>query len=230
MLANEIAAVILAAGGSSRFARPKQLVQFRGKSLLRRIVDAAAEAKCSPVVVVIGSETEKTRDELAGTSAIAVENKDWQRGIGTSIRGGVQGVIDNATKEGRFPLARRSLAKAAKRPSAAEKPPLLEGIVLLTCDQPFVDAQTIEQLIALRKKTKKTIVVSSYSDTLGVPALFDRSCFAELLALDDDSGAKPIILSKRERVAEFPFPEGKIDIDTVEDLELAQRTQRSRRD
>ena len=84
MLANENAAVILAAGGSSRLARPKQLVQFRGKSLLRRIVDAAVEAKCSPVVVVIGSETEKTREELAGTGAIAVENKDWQRGIGAS--------------------------------------------------------------------------------------------------------------------------------------------------
>ena len=212
-LANEIAAVILAAGGSSRFARPKQLVQFRGKSLLRRIVEAAAEAKCSPVVVVIGSETEKTREELAGTSAIAVENKDWQRGIGASIRAGVQGAVDNAPKEG--------------GPSAVSKPPLLEAIVLLTCDQPFVEAQTIHELIALFKKTKKTIVASSYSDTLGVPALFDRSCFAELLALHDDSGAKPIILSKRERVAEFAFPEGKIDIDTVEDLELAQRTQRT---
>ena len=217
MLANEIAAIILAAGGSTRFARPKQLVQFRGKSLLRRIVEAAAEAKCSPVVVVIGSETEKTRGELAGTSAIAVENKDWQRGIGTSIRAGVRGAIDNATKEGRFP----------NRPSAVSKPPLLEGIVLLTCDQPFVEAQTIRELIALYEKTKKAIVASSYSDTLGVPALFDQSCFAELLALDGDSGAKPIILSKRERVAEFLFPEGKIDIDTAEDLELAQRTQRT---
>ena len=64
MLANEIAAVMLAAGGSSRFAQPKQFVQFRGKSLLRRIVNAAAEAKCSPVVVVIGSETEKTRGPI----------------------------------------------------------------------------------------------------------------------------------------------------------------------
>src|ERR1700682_5801719 len=178
MLANEIAAVILAAGASSRFARPKQLVQFCGKSLLRRIVDAAAEAKCSPVVVVIGSETEKTREELAGTSAIAVQNKDWQRGIGASIRAGVQGAIDNPTK----------------------------AIVLLTCDQPFVEGQTIRELIALYEKTKKAIVASSYSDTLGVPALFDRSCFAELLALDDDSGAKPIILVKRERKVALPFP------------------------
>ena len=99
--------------------------------------------------------------------------------------------------------------------------------MLLVCDQPFVDAKTIEELIALRAKTEKTIVASSYSDTLGVPALFDRSCFQELLALNDASGAKAIILSNRERVAEFPFPQGKIDIDTVEDLEqLAPRRQR----
>lgn len=81
-----------------------------------------------------------------------------------------------------------------------------------------MDAQTIEQLIVLREKTKKAIVASSYSDTLGIPALFDRFCFAELLELDDERGAKPIILSNPERVAEFPFPRGKIDIDTVEDL------------
>jgi len=192
-LANEIAAVILAAGGSSRFGKPKQLVQFHGKSLLRRIVDLASEAKCSPIVVVIGSESEKARKELAGTVTIAIENKDWQRGMGTSIRAGVQALIDHAQK--------------------------VETIVLLTCDQPFVEAQTIEQLVVLRGKTGKAIVASSYSDTLGVPALFDRSCFAELLALDDESGAKPIILSNSERVAEFQFPAGKIDIDTVEDLE-----------
>ena len=77
----------------------------------------------------------------------------------------------------------------------------------------------MEQLIALREKTKKPIVASSYSNTLGVPALFDRSYFEELLRLNDESGAKSIILANRERVAELPFPEGKIDIDTVEDYE-----------
>src|ERR1700682_6193874 len=129
MLANEIAAVILAAGASSRFARPKQLVQFRGKSLVRRIVDAAAGAEWCPVAVVIGSQDANTRAELAGTSAIAGQNKDWQRGIGASIRAGVQGAIENPTK--------------------VSKPPLLEAIVLLTCDQPFVEGQTIREIIAL---------------------------------------------------------------------------------
>ncbi len=136
-----IGAVILAAGESSRFGRPKQLIQFRGKSLVRRIADAAGEAGCP------------------------------------------------------------------------------EAIALLVCDQPFVDARTIARLIMLREKTKRTIVASSYANTLGVPALFDRSCFQELLALDNATGAKMVILSNRERVAEFPFPEGKIDIDTLADYE-----------
>ena len=189
----KIGAVILAAGESSRFGRPKQLVQFRGKSLVRRVVDAAKDANCSVIVVVLGSKREQIERELKETDAIVTENKDWRRGIGSSIRLGVESAVNQA--------------------------PDIEAIVLLTCDQPFLKTDTIECLIAMRGKTKKAIVASSYSETLGVPALFDRSCFQELLALDDETGAKAIILSNRERVAELLFPEGKIDIDTVADYE-----------
>jgi len=189
----KIGAVILAAGESSRFGRPKQLVQFRGKSLVRRVVDAAKDANCSAIVVVLGSRREQIERELKETAAIVAENEDWRRGIGSSIRVGVESAVNQA--------------------------PDIEAIVLLTCDQPFMKTDTIERLIAMREKTKKAIVASSYSETLGVPALFDRSCFQELLALDDETGAKTIILSNRERVAELLFLEGKIDIDTVADYE-----------
>jgi len=189
----KIGAVILAAGESSRFGRPKQLVQFHGKSLVRRVVNAAKDANCSAIVVVLGSKREQIERELKETDAIVAENQDWRRGIGSSIRVGVESALNQA--------------------------PDIEAIVLLTCDQPFVKTDTIERLIAMREKTKKAIVASSYSETLGVPALFDRSCFQELLTLPDDSGAKSIILSNHERVAELPFPEGKIDIDTAADYE-----------
>ncbi len=189
----KIGAVILAAGESSRFGRPKQLVQFRGKSLVRRVVDTAKDANCSAIVVVLGSKRKQIERELKETDAIVAENQDWRRGIGSSIRVGVESAVNQA--------------------------PDLEAIVLLTCDQPFMKTDTIERLIAMREKTKKAIVASSYSETLGVPALFDRSCFQELLALDDETGAKAIILSNRERVAEVLFPEGKIDIDTAADYE-----------
>jgi molybdenum cofactor cytidylyltransferase len=189
----KIGAVILAAGESSRFGRPKQLVQFRGKSLVRRVVDAAKDANCSVIVVVLGSKREQIERELKETDAIVAENQNWRRGIGSSIRVGVESAVNQA--------------------------PDIEAIVLLTCDQPFVKTDTIERLIVMREKTKKAIVASSYSETLGVPALFDRSCFQELLTLPDDSGAKSIILSNHERVAELLFPEGKIDIDTAADYE-----------
>src|SRR2546423_5612484 len=185
----KIGAVILAAGESLRFGRPKQLVQFHGKSLVRRVADAAKDANCSPIVVVLGSKREQIDRELKETDAIVAENQNWRRGIGSSIRVGVE--------------------------SAVNQVPDIEAIVLLTCDQPFVKTDTIECLIAMREKVKKAIVASSYSETLGVPALFDRSCFQELLTLPDDSGAKSIILSNRERVAGLLFPEGKIDIDTA---------------
>jgi molybdenum cofactor cytidylyltransferase len=93
----------------------------------------------------------------------------------------------------------------------------VDAVLLLVCDQPFVDARVIKELIALREKTGKPIVASSYGETLGVPALFGHCCFHELLAIDDTSGAKAVILRNRERVIEVRFPEGKIDIDTAED-------------
>ena len=184
-------AVILAAGGSSRFGQSKQLLPFRGKTLLRTIINAACEAGCSPVVVVIGSNDEKIHPELAHAKVIEVRNANWLRGIGSSIRSGVQALIDYA--------------------------PDVAAILLLVCDQPAVNARVIENLIATRETTKKEIVASSYADTVGVPALFDRSLFERLLSLGDEAGAKSIILQNLDRVAQFAFPEGAIDIDTWED-------------
>lgn len=198
-----IGAVILAAGSSSRMREPKQLLSLRGKTLVRASIDTANEAGCSPVVVVIGSDSEKVHVEIADVNAIEVRNMNWQRGIGSSIRTGVQALINHA--------------------------PDVEAILLLVCDQPAVNAHFIERLIAARDGTKKEIVASSYADTVGVPALFDRSLFKDLLSLGDEAGAKSIILQKPERVAQLPFPDGAIDVDTWEDWETAQRTQSSQR-
>ena len=191
-----VGAVILAAGESSRLGRPKQLIQFRGKSLLRGAFAAAHDAGCSPIVAVLGSDREGTMRELEGTDAIFVENENWRRGIGTSIRAGVETLLNRSAD--------------------------IETILLLVCDQPFVDAEVIEQIVARYEKTQKPIVASAYAGTLGVPALFHRSVFAELLVLGDESGAKPVILRDRDRVSEFSFAKGAIDIDTAADYEAVQ--------
>jgi molybdenum cofactor cytidylyltransferase len=186
-----IGAVILAAGGSSRFGQPKQL--FRGRSLVRRIIDAACEAGCSPVVVVTRSEDEKLHSESDRAGVVIVQNHQWSRGIGSSIRCGIE-ALTNCSRD-------------------------IAASVLLVCDQPAVDARVIQSLIALRETTRKSIVASSYADTVGVPALFTRCIFEELLSLGDKAGAKSIVLRSRERVASLSFPEGQIDIDTWEDWE-----------
>jgi molybdenum cofactor cytidylyltransferase len=184
---SKIAAVVLAAGGSSRLGRPKQLLTWRGETLIRRAVRAAAEAGCDPVIVVVG----ETADALKTVPPVAVvQNAEWKNGLGTSIRHGLEELGES-----------------------------VEAVVLLTCDQPFVDAAIIRTLIAERERTGKAIVASSYANTLGVPALFDRSVFGELRALPDRSGAKSIIETRREETASIPFEQGAIDIDTPEDFE-----------
>src|ERR1700676_5097871 len=93
-----VGAVILAAGESSRFGRPKQLIEFQGKRLVRRIVDLAQQAGCDPIAVVAGSEKEKVAAALKGTRAKIFENQNWRAGIGTSICVGVQGLIESEPK------------------------------------------------------------------------------------------------------------------------------------
>ena len=185
-----IGAVILAAGGSSRLGQAKQLLTFRGETLIRRVVRAAAQTGCDPIVVVAGEIGDGLRQELGGTRATVVENAEWQRGLGTSIRRGLREIVGP-----------------------------VDAVVLLTCDQALVDGNVIAQLIAAQEKTGKPIIASSYANTLGVPALFERSYFEALLALPDDSGAKKLIQEQADDVASIAFEDGAVDIDTPEDFE-----------
>jgi molybdenum cofactor cytidylyltransferase len=185
-----VGAIILAAGGSTRFGRPKQLIAFRGEPLVRLAARVAAEAGCSPIVVVAGEIVSAIRSELETTTALVVENGEWQRGLGTSIRAGVGQLGDTVA-----------------------------AALLMTCDQPLVTSSVLTELIAARQKTGKPIIASSYANTLGIPALFDRSFFDALLTLPDNSGAKSLIEARREETASVSFEDGAIDIDTAEDFE-----------
>lgn len=190
---SNVGAIILAAGGSRRFGRPKQLLAFENESLVRRSVRVAAEAGIASVAVVAGQSVDAIKNELCETSAAVVENRDWQLGLGTSIHCGLRHL--------------RALGSD------------LDAVVIIACDQPFVEASTIAALLEKRKRSGKPIVASSYAGTLGIPALFDRSCFEALLALADDSGAKALIESRRDEVAQIEFEQGAIDIDTPADFE-----------
>jgi Uncharacterized MobA-related protein len=188
-----VAAVVLAAGGSARFGKPKQFALFQGETFIRRMVAAAIEAGCAPVVVVTGEDSARVSLELSGLAVSIAMNPNWQSGLGSSIVVGVRHAMNLA--------------------------PDLDAALLLTCDQPFVNAAVLTQLMQLRLTTAKPIIASAYALTIGVPALFDRSCFPDLLRLKGDSGAKGIILARPHDVASFDFPVGEIDIDTAADYD-----------
>ncbi len=190
---DNVAAIVLAAGPSKRMGRPKQLLEFRGEALLKRAASSAVEAGCHPVVVVTGAHADASRRVLGELDVIEAKNEQWKLGISSSVRVGVEAVIPSA--------------------------PGVDGIVLMLCDQPFVTREIIAGLIKARRKTSRAIIASSYAENYGVPALFSREHFIELIALKGDVGAKHLIQEHLEKVYLVPFPEGKIDIDTPEELE-----------
>lgn len=198
---SRIGAIILAAGASTRMGQAKQLLCFRGETLVRRAVKIAFAAGCDPVMVVIGARGELVNAELADCGARFIENTQWITGLAGSIRTGILAM--------------------------AEDFPDVEAVVLMTCDQPLISAEHIQALTRVFQKTLCAIVASKYGGSLGVPALFDRSYFPSLLALERTQGAKHLILSRAEDVASVNLPEAAFDIDTASDYERLTRSTRS---
>ncbi|HEX9615220.1 MAG TPA: nucleotidyltransferase family protein [Bacteroidota bacterium] len=186
---SRIGIVILAAGGSERLGSPKQLLFYKGSSLIRSITKEALNSRANKVAVVLGAEYETIEAEIARQHVVIVRNRDWEKGIGSSIRAGV-----GAIQEG------------------------MDGILIALSDQPLVATPHLNFLIERYKESPGDIIASQYSDSLGVPALFPRKYFPELLALPDDSGAKSVILGHQSSVTPVPLPEGSIDIDELSDL------------
>jgi molybdenum cofactor cytidylyltransferase len=184
-----VGAIVLAAGNSRRLGKPKQLLEFNGQTLVHSAVRAAVGGGCEIVCVVTGAERESVESAVSDLHPVLVHNDEWERGIGSSIRSGVQRLRD------------------------------CSALVLLTCDQPALDSRIVRALICTHEKTGRPIAASHYAETLGVPALFSCDCFEELLRLPDDHGAKTLIAADPNRVAEIEFADGDLDIDTLKDLQ-----------
>ncbi|NER07638.1 MAG: nucleotidyltransferase family protein [Okeania sp. SIO3C4] len=197
MMNKSIGIIILAAGASTRLGQPKQLLIYKGNSLIFNTVEIAVNSGCSPIIVVLGAYADLILPEISNFPVKIVENSDWQAGMNTSIGAGIN-FLQN-TKE------------------------IIEAVIIMVCDQAFLSTNLIQKIIDVYYLKLNPIVASEYAGILGVPALFSSSFFPEMLNLKTDKGAKQIINKYSRQVATVNFPRGEIDIDTFTDYESLTR-------
>ena len=188
------AAVILAAGASTRLGRAKQLEAFNGTTLLEQAVATTRAAGCETVVVVLGSRAEIIGATLAGQNLIIEINRQWPIGMGGSIRCGVRAVL-------------------RRRPDAA-------SVLLLPCDQPYCTAADLRKLLDA-VAAGHAIAASGYSGTRGTPACFAPSQWPSLLAIDFSTGAKKLLHDPSAVLIDMPA--AAFDVDTPDDAAKLKR-------
>jgi len=171
----------------------KQLLDFRGKPMLRYVVESAQASGCNPVIVVLGANEAEIRPALAGLDIEIVVNECWAEGMGTSIQTGLRA------------LENRDVA----------------GTILTLSDQPFVTADFLRGLTERYLESGHKIVAAQYSGTVGVPAFFAREAFPLLMALKPDQGCKGVILGHPGDALLVDCPDAARDIDTPEDYAMA---------
>jgi molybdenum cofactor cytidylyltransferase len=186
-----IGIIVLAAGSSSRMGRSKQLLEIDGEPLLVRCVKVALAVNPINVVVILGANEKPHREIIEKLPVRIISNYYWKTGMGSSIKSGLNYLIQAA--------------------------PDLEGVILMVCDQPALTTEHLQKLIEKFNEKKKSIIASSYSNSKGVPVLFGRSFFSNLLLLGDDQGAKKIVHQFPDQVDTVEFPNGSFDLDTEED-------------
>jgi len=182
-------AVVLAAGASTRFGSPKQLVRVAGRPLLHSALARAADVAGSAVSVVLGAHAAELTPLLTHSQALIVINRDWREGIASSIRTGV-----------------------------LRLPPSCNAVLLMLADQAAVTVEDLKRLVSAWRRQPDYIVAARYGMTTGVPAIFPRSVFADLAALRGDTGARALLQRNPDRVVRVPMASAAIDIDTPEDL------------
>jgi len=197
-----IGIILLAAGSAERMKQNKLLCSVRGRTLLENVVFAAEKSKSTSTILVTGAYSSENLNAVWKYKIENVTNTNWKNGIGTSIKSGLN--------------------------KALQKSPKIDAVIISVCDQPFLTNKIFDGLITTYHETGKKIIACSYAQSIGVPVLYDKSLFIDLLKIPDHQGAKKhLITDTNEKIiTTFPFPKGEIDIDTLEDLKnLSPRPQ-----
>jgi molybdenum cofactor cytidylyltransferase len=192
--ARSVAAVVLAAGRSTRMGGPNKLVaEISGKPLVRIAVEEAVASRARPVIVVTGHQRERVEGALADLPVKLVHNPDFADGLGTSVRAGIAAVPGES-----------------------------DGAVICLGDMPQVDAALIDRLIAAFDPEKGALaVVPTVDGERGNPVLWSRRFFPDLMTIEGDVGARRLIGRYGEAVVEVPVTGKAVftDVDTPQALE-----------
>jgi molybdenum cofactor cytidylyltransferase len=185
-------AAILAAGSSRRLGRPKQAIEIGGRPLLTRAAEAAIEAGCRQVLVILGDRA-RSLSALVPPGARRVVNPRYAEGMGSTIRV----ALDEIGRE--------------------EVPP--DGLLLAVCDQPALDARILREVLETWDRTGRPYAAAcTYGDTIGTPAVFAPEAFPELAAMSGDRGARGLLRRSADRVVRVSWPAGARDVDLPSDL------------
>lgn len=184
-------ALILAAGASRRFGSPKQLLDWHGKPLLQSVVDEVADWPVNGICVVLGAHEDEILDAVNFGEALVVLNPEWEEGIASSLRVGLDAI-------GRAQVER--------------------AFVVLG-DQPGIPDEVPAGLIDGMDISGKPAAVPKYRYQRANPVLVDRSLWARLMSLEGDAGAAKLLQAHPEWIHEVRFDQPTPrDIDTLEDL------------
>lgn len=183
-------AVVLAAGRSRRMGTQKLLLPFGGITIVESVVGAALEASLQGVVVVLGADEERVRAKLAPCAVTFAVNEDWERGMFSSVRAGFEALPEKAT-----------------------------AAVVMLGDQPFVKPETIDELVARHRETRRGIVLPAHDGQRGHPVLIDTKFKGEILALGPEATLRDVVRAHADEVLEVEIDDPDVlrDIDTPED-------------
>jgi CTP:molybdopterin cytidylyltransferase MocA len=182
-------AIVLAAGGASRFGSAKQLVRIGDRPLLSLVAGRAAEVVGQALFVVLGARVAELAPLLKHSPGSVVVNRDWREGLASSIRAGV-----------------------------ARLPASCAGVMLVLADQACITAQDLRRLAGAWRRQSLSVAAAQYGATLGVPAIFPQHLFSELSELKGDSGARVLLKRHADRLVKVPMPSAAFDLDTPDDL------------
>jgi molybdenum cofactor cytidylyltransferase len=183
--------------------QPKQLLRYEGETLLGRAIRVGLETPCRPLIVVLGSDAETLQEGINASGARIVVNQAWAEGMSSSIRCGLR-ALEATTDE-------------------------IDAAIFMLCDQPLITGDMIRRLIDVYDSGRALVVASEHEadgeKTRGVPALFSRALFPELMELRGAQGAKRIIARHAAGAAVIAVPEAAFDVDTADDYRALQDVQ-----